>query len=144
MGIQRPTKRVRNLFVFLLGFGLGFSAIAVYCLVDSRNFLNNAARAQGTVVAVEKLYGHPDVLLPVVAFRTANGGRMTFVNKSPHSRFPVGSRVDVLYDRRDPTNARIDTLVERWGLSFLFGVMGIGFLALGTTVLIKMPRALRS
>lgn len=133
------------MLVFLYVSGLGLSGISAFLFVKSHDFQAKALRAQGRVVALQKRQsGHGDQIFPVVAFRTATGGRMTFVSDVPNqSRFPVGSRVDVLYDDSDPTNARMDTLVELWGSTFLFGAMSLGFFALGTTILIMRPKALR-
>lgn len=145
MNSQPPANPIRDLLVFFFGFGLGFSGTSAYLFAHTRNFLANAVHARGTVVAIEKTLGHKDALFPIVVFRTTTGAQKEFESRLPNqSRFPIGSRVDVLYDRRDPLNARIDTIVELWGSTFIIGVLGLTFIALGTTVLIKMPRGPRA
>jgi hypothetical protein len=60
MNIQPPANPVRNVLVFLMTFGLGFSALTAYQVVSSRRFVDNAVHAKGAVVALRKLMGHKD------------------------------------------------------------------------------------
>lgn len=145
MRIKTSANPLRDMLVFLYVSGLALSGISAFTFVKSRDFQGKALHAQGTVIALQEAFStHGTNTFPVVAFRTVTGGRMTFVSRVPNqSQFPVGSRVDVLYDDSDPTNARMDTLVELWGPTFLFGAIGLGFLALGTVVAVMRPKALR-
>jgi hypothetical protein len=53
---------------------------------------------------------------------------------------PVGTRVDVLYDTHDRSNARIDSWLDLWGLAFFFGLMSLFFLGLGLAILVLVAR----
>ena len=133
---------VRDMLVFLYTFGLVFGAIGAYFGVDTWLFLDKARHANGTVVALkEQMYWQT---WPIVAFETVSGTRVKFqsnVPSKPSPRFPIGTRVDVLYEEREPSNARINSFVDMWGLPLCFGGMGLVFLALGTTALILGPRS---
>jgi hypothetical protein len=108
--------------------------------VESRHFVNNALHAEGVVVALRK--GLHSQTWPVVAFRTESGVRIEFQSDVPSTlspRFPIGQRLDILYVERDPSNARINGVVDLWGLALGFGVTGMVFLALGSAVLFLVP-----
>lgn len=51
-----------------------------------------------------------------------------------------GTRVDVLYDTHDPSNARINSWLDLWGLAFFFGLMSFFFLGLGLTILVVVAK----
>lgn len=132
---------LRDVFVFFYAIGLAFSAIAAYLGADTWLFVNKSSHADGTVVALKK--GMKLQTWPIVAFETANGVRIKFQGNKPSQlspRFPIGTQLDVLYDKHEPSIARINTIVDVWGLVFCFGILGIGFLALGTVVRFKTPR----
>ena len=90
--------------------------------------------------------GVPTQLWTFVAFRTANGRQVEFRSKKPDSvsaRYPVGTRVDVLYDQRDPSSARINGLIDIWGLTIAFSALGVVFLGIGIAVSLRELGILR-
>jgi Protein of unknown function (DUF3592) len=126
--------------VFLYTMGLGLCAIAAYFGADTWRFVDKASHADGTVVALKK--GTFSQTWPIVAFETESGTRIRFQGNKPSRpspRFPIGTRLDILYDEREPSNARINTFIDMWGLTLVFGIIGLMFLALGTAVLFLGP-----
>jgi hypothetical protein len=128
------------MLAFLYTIGLVFSAMAGYFYLDSRHFVSKALHADGVVVAVRE--GSPYQFWTIVAFKTGSGVPATFESKSPSRvspRFPIGTRLDVLYNEHEPSNARINSFVDLWGLEFGFAVMGLVFLAIGSAMLLLVP-----
>jgi hypothetical protein len=137
---QPPANPGRDMLAFLYTIGLVLSAIAGYFYLDSRHFVSKASHADGAVVAVRE--GVPYQFWTIVAFKTGSGVPATFESKSPSRvspRFPLGTRLDVLYDEHEPSNARINSFVDLWGLAFCFAVIGLVFLALGSAVVLLVP-----
>lgn len=105
--------RIMGLF-FLVGGG-----VLTFIAYD---FMNNALPATGSVVSVEVNYGDDSVTYqPVIRYIDYEGRKQrgqTFMSSSNYN-FDVGSKVDILYDIRDPEVLRVDTWFATWG----FGVM---------------------
>jgi hypothetical protein len=128
------------MLAFFYTIGLVLSAIAGYFYWDTRDFVGKSSRADGVVVAVRE--GVPYEFWTIVAFKTGSGVPATFESKRP-SRvspcYPIGTRLDVLYDEHEPSNARINSLVDLWGPAFGFAVLGLVFLAVGSAALLLVP-----
>lgn len=136
---QPSANPVRDLLVFLYTTGLVFSALAAYFYLDSRHFVDQASQAAGVVVAVRE--GRPYEFWTIVAFKTRSGVQVTFESKSPSRvspRYSMGTGLDVLYNDNDPSNARISSFVDLWGLEFGFAGIGLVFLAIGCALLLHV------
>jgi len=95
-------------------------------------FIRQAATAPATVVAlIEKTdpdEGNVDYF-PQFTFSTPDGRLFTINsnNGTNPPEFKPGQQVTVLYDRANPSNARIDSFVQLWLLPLIFGSLGIFF-----------------
>ena len=137
---QSSANPGRDMLAFLYTIGLLLSAIAGYFYLDSRHFVDKASHADGVVVAVRE--GSPYQFWTIVAFKTGSGVPATFESKRPSRvspRFPLRTRLDVLYDEHEPSNARINSFLDIWGLEFGFALLGLVFLAIGTAALLLVP-----
>ena len=113
-------------------------ALGVYFIVDTIAFVNRYATIEGTVVGVERktvgMEGGP-MDFPTVRFVIEGGRSIVFTSNSGESdrwQERIGESVTVRYDQADPTNAKIDSFFQLWGLSaILFGIGGV-FLFLGS------------
>lgn len=138
---SRPPSSLWDAVVFCFTLGFAFSALAAYFYFGSRHFVDHALPAEGVVVALRKPYYSQSETWPVVAFATRSGARIVFqsnVSSRVSPRFSIGQRVDILYDERNPSNARIHSIVDLWGLPLGLGVIGAAFLALGSVVLFRV------
>jgi hypothetical protein len=84
-------------------------------------------RVEGVVVEAN------DNQTPVVEFRTREGQRIRIeggISASP-TPYRVGERIGVFYDPTDPSAALIDSFLERWFLSLLFGGFATVFTLVG-------------
>lgn len=123
-------------YLFLL-IGIGLLAGAGYLYSNTSEFVANARRAPGTVVALRS--GAPEV-----KFRAHDGREIQFtssVSSKPPS-YRVGETVEVLYRQERPEDAEVNGLVTLWlgvmilgGLGSVFSLIGGGLVfALGRKV----------
>jgi hypothetical protein len=129
----RSHSHARRGPTFLLGIflliGLGLLGAAVLLVVDTRNDIARADKADGTVI---DLLGERDsdgdtIYYPRVRYVTRSGNPVEFtgsVGSSPPA-FDVGEPVSVLYDPAEPEKARIDSFVQLWFPALILGVLGL-------------------
>jgi hypothetical protein len=107
----------------LLGSISGISAAVV------SHSISGDLRANGTVVGLSSGARTPH---PVVEFAEPTGATIRFtsgVGATPG--YPVGSRVGVLYNPKNPHDAVIDEYWQIWFLPTLFGILAAPFLLIG-------------
>jgi hypothetical protein len=114
-------------------FGAVFLLVGVAMLVLAAivaiNSLDKAGgiRVEGVVIEAR------DNQKPVVEFRTGEGQRVRIeggISASP-TPYRVGERIGVFYDPADPSGALIDSFLERWFVSLLFGGFAAVFSLVG-------------
>ena len=119
----------------MLAGGIWFAA-------QSMQFLDTAARTDGTVVAVKRKRGAKGMALdhPVVRFVPVETGE-SIEFRSPvglrPSPFAVGDPVEVAYDREDPKQAKIDSFWTIWFVPLVLALFGIACLVAGSHTLRK-------
>ncbi|HEY2433893.1 MAG TPA: DUF3592 domain-containing protein [Vicinamibacterales bacterium] len=111
-----------GILLFIVGLIVGMYAFQGFRNEQDR--LAIAARAAGTVTG--HLNGHP-----MVTFTLPGGDRVSFTASSVSGAYPDGTKVDVLYQMDQPSNAIIDRPFVRWGRFVALGalsgiVMGLG------------------
>lgn len=122
-------NKTRAMISLLLALGL--FAGAGYFYYDTQRLIAAAEKAPGIVVAFERRSskgGHSDY--PVIEFATASGEIRRFTS-SGAGRFAKGETVEVLYDARDPADARVNVFIELWLGSLALGGFGLLCLAVG-------------
>ena len=126
-------KVPRFVTFLLLGFvvlGVGLLVASAFAYRSTRTFLAGAASAEGTIVAYAESRDQEGHLsyYPVVSFRAKNGQRVEFqVRTGGSSRGPLGERVAVLYDPRNPHEAAINSFFSLWFTPLLLLALGLGF-----------------
>jgi len=138
-----PADPFRQVLVFLFGIGLAMGGLATYFYVDARHFVDRAVHADGVVVALRQVGASNTRRYAIVEFQTPSGLRSQFQSNAPGGmmpRFRIGERVDILYDPRDPSDARIHSFVDLWGLSLCLGCIGFVFTWLGCIWAIGLAR----
>ena len=114
----------------MLAGGIWFAA-------QSMIFLDNAARTEGTVIAVKRKRGAKGMALdhPVVRFVPVETGE-TIEFRSPvglrPTPFAEGDPVEVAYDREDPQQAKIDSFWTIWFVPLVLALFGVACLFAGT------------
>jgi hypothetical protein len=108
--------------------------IMVVWLMVSCAILFSSARADGRVVQLIE-NGQRDnlIYIPVFVFRDGSGiehtNRATGGSNPP--RFPVGSKVSVLYRTQNPENGQIDDRLMLWVVPMIFIAISIFYGAVG-------------
>jgi hypothetical protein len=126
---------VRFLGVIFTVLGLAILAFGVYFIFDTISFVNRSATtAEGTVVEVErKFLREGTIIVPTVTFVTEEGRSIVFTSNTGRGGWKdrIGESVTVRYDPADPTNAKIDSFYQLWGLSAIFFGIGGMFIVFG-------------
>ncbi len=108
--------------------GVVFLTIGLVLAGQSYNFSRNAAWASGTVVGLEVDYAADGTTYrPVVEFRDTSGNLWrgkAFLLSSGYD-FETGTRLDILYDTRNPEAIRMDNWMELWGFGLVFVLAGV-------------------
>jgi hypothetical protein len=112
-------------------------AIMVTWLMISCVIFISSVRADGIVIqSVERGSGDNVVYCPVFVFRDSSGfehtNRATGGSNPP--RFPVGSKVSILYRTSNPDTGQIDDRFMLWICPLLFIALGIFYGSIGLTV----------
>jgi len=126
--LWRPTFTIVGIVFLIAGIGLAIF-IGAY-LVNDYDKVLNGERAEAVVLQAR------DGAKPILEFRTGRGERIRIEGKisSSPSPYEVGERIGVFYDPAEPTEALIDTFIERWFMPLLFGGFGLVFIAVGSTL----------
>jgi len=127
----------RGARILLLGLGSLFLGVGAYIFIDQREFEEKAQKTVGTVLRVDKERrtsssgGRTRTSItyrPTVEYEVG-GKKYTFISNTTSSsyNFKRGHELDVLYDPRNPADARLAGSVLSL-IAMIFG--GIGALAL--------------
>lgn len=130
-GRKKAFQQAGFFFQFL---GIAAMAAALYFAIDTRNFLDTAARAEGTVVELEysRSSGNSGGYRPVVVFFTPKGEKIRFASSlsSDPPLYKRGETVVVVYPPDNPYNARISGFISLWIIPLTLGAVGgVFFLA---------------
>lgn len=140
---RAPGGRVKVfglLSVVFLAFGVVFDGVALFSYFRARAFLAEARRVQGTVIENVEVRSSSDAsrgtritFAPHIRFATATGTSIDFTSGSSSAppEYTPGDAVQVLYAPGNPADARVDAFFPIFGLSFVFGLLGGIFTAVG-------------
>lgn len=113
-----------GILMMLVGGGAVVGAIVFAVRQSQRRALMH--RAQGTVLRM--VHTMRNMQAPVVAFTGPNGPVefQSSVGSSPPA-FRVGEVVTVLFDPARPTEAQLDSFMDKWLVPGVFGFIGVTF-----------------
>ncbi len=118
-------------FYILAFLGVCVLAIAILPYQSTRHFLNESAKTTGTVIELRpSRSGSTRTYLPIVQFNSPDGRTFTFahsVSSYPPS-FSEGQKVEVLYRKTNPQDAKIQGFFSLWIGTFILGIIGTMFL----------------
>jgi hypothetical protein len=126
---------VSGLFVLV---GAAMLIAAGRQFIRRRAFLASSAIALGTVIDLTESREEDEIsYAPKVKFRMPSGRDITFQSGmgSGSAAWRIGDSVAVRYRSDQPHVAQIDAFMPLWGLTPLFGALGIVFLLIGVGVL---------
>jgi hypothetical protein len=119
--------------VLLFAIGVAIAGGTLQVNRQERDRLREWQRADGTVVQVlDRRSAQPDVVIPLVAFTTASGERVSFTAPpGKASTFYMTAPVKVIYHPDRPQEALIDDRARRWTRNGLSGGAALLLIALG-------------
>jgi hypothetical protein len=139
-------KVPRFMRLILLGFvvlGVGLLIGSGFAYRSTQVFLSRAVPAEGTIVAYAESRSSEGALsyYPIVAFTPKDGPKVEFRSRTGGSRRgPIGERVAVLYDPRNPHEATIDSFFSLWFTVLLLLALGLSFAGAGAALLVLFGR----
>jgi hypothetical protein len=136
----RMTRLITPLF---LAVGLLAWSAGLYIYRDTQLLVSRAEHARGVVVALSR---SGSTYAPVVNFKTTRGTEIQFVGKVATSspRFVKGEALDILYLPDEPTNARINSFLDLWGLPLFLAPFGGIFVLVGSVPALLRWKARRA
>ena len=122
--------------------GGGMSLFAVKRIIETINFIRASSRAVGTVAGYASARNSDGgaMYLPVLEFTTAGGKivRVTSTVASNPPAYKIGEKTDVLFLKRNPQAARINSFSEMWLVTFILTI--ISFVCLTVAILIFLAK----
>lgn len=107
-----------ELLACIVAGGIGF-----YLYSNTNTFLSHASHAQGTVIGLlqheiseDHSISHYTIYYPEIAFTDKTGRTINFYSKDSSSPpdYVKGDKVNVIYDPKNPSNAKIDSFTTLW------------------------------
>lgn len=114
--------------------GVVLISISTWLFLDSRQFVQEAEKASGTVIDFKERSSQDSyTYAPIVSYKTAANQTIEFVSSTSSNppSHQAGETVDVLYIPNDPYDAEINSFFSLWGISLVFLSLGLIFLTLG-------------
>lgn len=105
--------------VFLTSLGIVLSLFGLVGVIKNLFFLSRSKRATGRVVKVQTGTTTDGTVATItVEFITEEGESVRFISgsSSGYKNMFLGQLIDVFYDPEFPSKARINTLIELWGM----------------------------
>ena len=126
--------------VYILAFmAFIFSSVGGAFLYYSSDFVANATEVSGIVVDVTVNRNDGSTTYkPTVSYVDMNGVKQTgqtFLSSSTYN-FPRGSKINILYDPRDPSSIRINSWFGLWGFPSIF--LGVGLLLAVIAIIVAL------
>ncbi len=129
--------------ILSVGAGLVMTMVGIFFGIRTVNFLRQAVKTQGTVIGYENRQSRDaertyTLYHPIVQFRDAKGEeqRVTMGLGNTSKSHAQGYQVNILFDPKNPANARIDSFVSKWLFPSAFCGLGLMTLITGLLVLV--------
>ncbi len=129
--------------------GLIFSIVGICLLIgdlfayrSTAEFLNNSEKTTGIVTGLKQRRSSGSrssstLYAPVVKYKTVGAGEFEFTSSTASSppAYSIGESVEVMYDKRDPASAEINSFFSLWLAVSVLTFLGVVFSGIGTLLL---------
>lgn len=129
-------------YPFLLA-GIGMLAATFFTYTNTRTFLKDAIKAEGTVIELIRSQSDDSITYrPVVVFVSQKGEEIEFTSLSGSNppSYSRGQTVEIFYLPDAPQKAEINGFFSLWGAPTILGAMGSIFSTVGASILIALTR----
>ena len=138
--MKHTTSGNPKIAVYILAFmAFIFSSVGGAFLYYSADFVENAAQVSGTVMSVSANYSDGSTTYkPTISYLDLNGVKQTgetFLSSSSYN-FPRGTKLNILYDPRDPSSIRLNSWFGLWGFPSFF--LGVGLLLAVIAIIVAL------
>ena len=119
-----------NILIAALGLGGGLTLLLVVkSIIETIVFIRAANRTEGRVIrygTTRNSDGHT-MYLPVFQYRTNDGSAYEHTSSvaSKPPAYEIGETATLLYLRKNPRQARINSFMELWVVKLIFTVIGL-------------------
>lgn len=137
----------KNIFYFLsilfLLVGISFTVVSAFNFLNTLNLLSNSHKTLGKIVGIneERQSKGGYMYSPLIKYKSGTGDEYVYssATKTGYSSYKIGQEVELIYDKNNPQNARINSILDIWFLTILMGVLGsvitiTGVILLSTTL----------
>ncbi|HNR89142.1 MAG TPA: DUF3592 domain-containing protein [Spirochaetota bacterium] len=122
-----------------LGIGVLLFIAGGFFIFRTVSFMNNSNKVDAKVVSVQtkvhkgKKMSRTTTYKPTFEFTDAGGKSVTATSfeTSKSYNFPIGSSVEILYDKNDSTNIKIPTFFSLWLIPTILIPIGLIFFIVG-------------
>jgi hypothetical protein len=122
---SKPQSRSIGAGLLILLFGAVFSGVGLLFAVKSVDFMRDSAQTEGTVIGHDRS-GNKGNRIPIVRYTVDGQSHELRGEVGSNSPPSVNSTLTVIYKKADPSQAQIDSFVQRWLFPLIF--LGIGAL----------------
>jgi hypothetical protein len=119
--------------IIFAALGLGMLIGTFFWYRNTRSFLAEATRTEGTVIDLVGSHYRP-----IVHFTDRHGQEIEFTSSTGSNppAYSIGQKVEVLYRPNEPQTAAIDSFFSLWGVSVILGGLGGVFFAIGAGIVL--------
>lgn len=118
--------------------GFVFGLLAIGFALYTFNFIRHASRTDGTVVALTEHIEDDKSVTYTPTFTFTTGSSRSITKKShigTNPGFSLGERVPILYDPKNPQDAKIATTAQLWLVPIILGIICVLFMPVGLFLL---------
>ncbi|HNY10271.1 MAG TPA: DUF3592 domain-containing protein [Candidatus Wallbacteria bacterium] len=136
------TPKIVGVIFSLLGICMLIGDLFAY--KSTSDFINNSEKTEGVVTELKRvtnnLYNsasYETLYAPVVKYKTPGGVEREFVSSTSSypAAYSAGDKVEVIYDKRIPASAEINSFFSIWLVVFILTLLGSVFSIIGTLLL---------
>lgn len=122
----------KNIFYFLsaliLVVGIPFAIISVFEFKNTLNLLSNSHKTLGRIIDIEeeKRRNGGYMYSPVIKYKSVTGDEYIYDSntKTGYTSYKIGQEIELIYDKNNPQNARVNSFLDIWFLTIIMGVGG--------------------
>lgn len=122
----------KNIFYFLsaliLLIGIPFAIVSVFVLKDTINLLSNSHKTIGKIIGIEEERRRNGGYMysPVIKYKSVTGDEYVYrsTTKTGYTSYKIGQQIELIYDKSNPQNARVNSFLDIWFLTIIMGVGG--------------------